>query len=613
MNKRIVTVLSVGISLFHILSTVRNIPLDAYIMRSIHLTVLLVIIFLSIPLRKNNKLSAVDVILACMIIFSGLYVTFNYSSIRLQAGLPEGFQVILSIMLIIAIMEGTRRTSGLALPTLATVSLLYAFFGNLIPGRWGHPGYSISRVTGYLYLTTDGVWGMPIGVSATVLIIFVIFGAFLQKAKIEKVFTDLSMAIAGRTVGGPGQVAVISSALLGTVSGSAVANVVATGSFTIPLMKRRGYEPHFAGAVEAVASTGGQIMPPIMGAGAFIMAEMLELPYISIVVAAIVPAVLYFASAFLSVHFEAKRIGLTVPKEQDIPKLMQVIKKQGYMLLPLVSMIVVISKGYSAAIAALTGIFLTIVVSMFNKDNRLNLIRIKEALGEGASGVLSVASACGCAGIVLGVVSMTGLGTKLTTLITRTADGNLAIALFLAMCGAIILGMGLPTGVAYVIAAASTGPALIQMGMQPLVAHMFIFYFAILGTITPPVCLSVYTAAGLAGSGWVQTAFTAIKIAIPGFIVPYVFSNNPALLMQGQLLEIIRVSFTAFIGVLLLSAGAMGYMFQHVNKWERTVLVMAALSLIITGTLTDIIGLVLGGLVVCSQWRKDKQMRKGIA
>lgn len=606
MLKYLISALAVGLSLFHLSNTARNLPIDPYVIRSVHLSLVLVLVFLTKPL-KGKKMVFLDMGLIAMTLIPGLYIFLNYDIVRLQAGLPRDFQTILSVLLVIALLEGTRRVAGLALPILAVISLAYAMFGDLIPGRWGNPGYTIDRIFGYLYLTMDGIWGMPIGVSATVLVMFVIFGAFLQGANIERVFTNLSMSIAGRTVGGPGQVAVLSSALLGTVSGSAVANVAATGSFTIPLMIKRGYAPYFAAAVEAVASTGGQIMPPIMGAGAFIMAEMLDVPYRSIVIAAIIPAILYFASAFISVHLEAKRIGLKVPKEVDLPKIKEVLIKEGYMLLPLLVMIIIIVKGYSPSYAALMGVVSVIVITLFKKENRYNLWRIKEALEKGAFGVLGVASACGCAGIALGVISMTGLGTKLTRLITQTAGGNFWATLVLAMLGAIILGMGLPTGVAYIIAAASTAPALIQLGMQPLAAHMFIFYFAILGTITPPVCLSVYTAAGIANTSWTQTAMYAIRMALPGFIIPYMFVDNSALLMDGSFFEICRVSATAFAGVFLLAAAVMGYMLERLQMWERIVLGCAALLLIYHGFITDIIGVAVGILFLLA---KTKQNRK---
>jgi len=582
-------IMAISMSIFH-LYTAGTLPFDVFVQRSIHLMFVFSVIFLLHPFQKG-KISFIDIIATLLGIATCIYVFINYENIRMQSGLSIGYQYVIGIIITLLILEACRRAIGMALPILAILFILYARYGSYIPGIWGHRGLSIERIFGFLYLTSDGIWSIPLGVSATMVVMFIIFGQFLKEAGVGDFFMDFSQSIAGKMIGGRAQVAVISSALFGTVSGSATANVATTGSFTIPLMKSAGYKPDFAAAVEAVASTGGQIMPPVMGAGAFIMAEMLGVRYFSICKAAIIPAILYFLSVFFCVHFKSLKLGFT--KEKSSKKMKEIFLKSGYLLFPLVVIIYFIIRGFSPMRSAFYGVIAILIVSILNKEVRKNPKKFIHALEWGARSAIGVAIACACAGIVLGIVSMTGLGIKMTTVILGMSKGNIFYALFLAMLGSIILGMGLPTAVAYIIAAIVTCPALIQLGIVPIAAHMFVFYFAILGTITPPVCLSVYVASGIAQSNWLKTASNAIAMALPGFIIPYIFVINNSMLLIGSIYEIIEVVFTATVGVFVLAAATMGYFYNNLNIIDRMIMVISAICLIIPSYKFEIVGLTL--------------------
>jgi len=582
-------IMAISMSIFH-LYTAGTLPFDVFVQRSIHLMFVFSVIFLLHPFQKG-KISFIDIIATLLGIATCIYVFINYENIRMQSGLSIGYQYVIGIIITLLILEACRRAIGMALPILAILFILYARYGSYIPGIWGHRGLSIERIFGFLYLTSDGIWSIPLGVSATMVVMFIIFGQFLKEAGVGDFFMDFSQSIAGKMIGGRAQVAVISSALFGTVSGSATANVATTGSFTIPLMKSAGYKPDFAAAVEAVASTGGQIMPPVMGAGAFIMAEMLGVRYFSICKAAIIPAILYFLSVFFCVHFKSLKLGFT--KEKSSKKMKEIFLKSGYLLFPLVVIIYFIIRGFSPMRSAFYGVIAILIVSILNKEVRKNPKKFIHALEWGARSAIGVAIACACAGIVLGIVSMTGLGIKMTTVILGMSKGNVFYALFLAMLGSIILGMGLPTAVAYIIAAIVTCPALIQLGIVPIAAHMFVFYFAILGTITPPVCLSVYVASGIAQSNWLKTASNAIAMALPGFIIPYIFVINNSMLLIGSIYEIIEVVFTATVGVFVLAAATMGYFYNNLNIIDRMIMVISAICLIIPSYKFEIVGLTL--------------------
>ncbi len=410
---------------------------------------------------------------------------------------------------------------------------MYSYFGPYFPGFLAHRGYSIQRIVSHMYFTTEGILGIPLGVSASFIFLFILFGAFLEKTGIGKLFIDIADAIAGWAAGGPAKVAVITSALEGTVSGSSVANTVGSGSFTIPMMKKLGYRPEFAGAVEAAASTGGQIMPPVMGAAAFLMAEFTNTPYIEIAKAAAIPACLYFFGIFIEVHFEAKRCGLKGMSRDQLPKFMEVLLKRGHLFVPLVAIIYVLIEGYTPTYAALVGLGLSIVAGMITKATRMSPWDIITALQAGARGAVGVAMACATAGIIVGVVTLTGIGLKMANGLVEIAGGNLFFTLFFTMITSLILGMGVPTTANYVITSTIAAPALVMLGVPMLAAHLFVFYFGIVADITPPVALAAYAGAGIAKSNPFWTGVTATKLAIGAFIIPYIFVYNPAMILIG--------------------------------------------------------------------------------
>ena len=505
--------------------------------------------------------------------------------------------LVLGTIFILLVLEATRRCIGLAMPLTALSFVVYAlFFTNVRPE-------SLIEVN---YLTTEGIFGIPLSVSATYVILFILFGAFVERSGTGKLFMDSSMSVAGHTAGGPAKVAVITSGLFGTISGSAVANVMTTGTFTIPMMYRLGYRPAFAGAVEAVASTGGQIMPPIMGAAAFVMAEFLGASYLEVATFALIPAVLYYVAVFFAVHFEAKRLGLMgVPKE-ELPKFFDVIKARGHLFIPLIIIITVLFMGYSAPMAALAGIMSVVPIALLRATTRkdISLSMIIGSLEDGAKGTLAIAMACACAGIVIGVLAQTGLGLDFTTLVLNAAQSNIYYALGLTMIAGIILGMGLPTTPAYIIQVALLVPALIKLGIVEQAAHLFVFYFAILSAITPPVAMAVYAAVGISKSPLWETGWAAVKLGATGYIVPFMFAFSPALLMIGPW-DIVTVAITtALIGVICLASSLHGFLLVNLIWAERSMLFLAAILLIKPGPTTDAIGGFLVLLAVISQMRK---------
>jgi TRAP transporter 4TM/12TM fusion protein len=439
----------------------------------------------------------------------------------------------------------------------------------------------------HLYLSTEGIWGVPLGVSADFVYLFVLFGALLDMAGGGALLIGLADRATGKTKGGPAKTAALASALMGSLSGSAVANVVTTGTFTIPLMRRSGFKPHFAGAIEAAASTGGQLMPPVMGAGAFILATWTNIPYPRVAVAAILPAVLYYLALLMAIHFRAGRMGLggggLEEREPVLPRL--------HLLVPLLFIVALLAMGRSPMRAAFWGVASSLVVSFLTRTTRPNLQGVEKALLAAGSGAVQVAAACAAAGVVVGVASLTGIGLRMSELIITLSQGNLFLALLLTAMGSIVLGMGLPTTAAYVVLAALGAPALIQLGVPMLAAHLFIFYFGCISNVTPPVSLAAYAASGVAGSAPLQTAWTAMVLAFAGFLVPFMFVYGPALLLIGSPVEIGMVAVTGVAGVTALAGSTMGYVRRKLSAWERVLLFFAAVALIFPGLLSDGFGL----------------------
>lgn len=604
----IVRILAVGMSLYHLGVAFLG-PPEAFFFRGTHLLIAMVLTFLIFPgFRKGSRTTPglIDLGLLALSCLTIGYLWANHNYLYDRFVFVDDLRppdLVLGTIFILLVLEATRRCIGLAMPLTALSFVVYAlFFTNVRPE-------SLIEVN---YLTTEGIFGIPLSVSATYVILFILFGAFVERSGTGKLFMDSSMSVAGHTAGGPAKVAVITSGLFGTISGSAVANVMTTGTFTIPMMYRLGYRPAFAGAVEAVASTGGQIMPPIMGAAAFVMAEFLGASYLEVATFALIPAVLYYVAVFFAVHFEAKRLGLMgVPKE-ELPKFFDVIKARGHLFIPLIIIITVLFMGYSAPMAALAGIMSVVPIALLRATTRkdISLSMIIGSLEDGAKGTLAIAMACACAGIVIGVLAQTGLGLDFTTLVLNAAQSNIYYALGLTMIAGIILGMGLPTTPAYIIQVALLVPALIKLGIVEQAAHLFVFYFAILSAITPPVAMAVYAAVGISKSPLWETGWAAVKLGATGYIVPFMFAFSPALLMIGPW-DIVTVAITtALIGVICLASSLHGFLLVNLIWAERSMLFLAAILLIKPGPTTDAIGGFLVLLAVISQMRKlPKRMK----
>ncbi len=575
------------------------VTLFATILEEIRLTSFMALIilmgFLIYPDRKDqirpNYIPFYDIIF--MIAGSGafLYYTFNANKIINQGTRFEWYQIVIGIIGILALVEITRRCVGIPILCVAGFFLIYALsYGLTNPAFFGRVKYLVRN----LFYTKEGILATPVNVCSKYIVVFIIFGAFLERTGISNFFIDMANSIAGRFAGGPAKVAVISSALCGMVSGSSVGNTVTTGSVTIPMMKKTGYQNEFAGAVEAASSTGGQIMPPIMGAAAFLMADFIGVPYADVIKRAVLPAVLYFFGIFITVHLEAKRLDLHgVPKE-ELPKMSKLIRKI-YLLIPLVALIYWVStNAMTMQRAASLAIVLSIVVGFINRDAHLTPGKILDALSAGGRSAITVGAACGVAGIISGTITMTGLANELINAIVGVAGDKLIIALVLTMLCCIVLGMGVPTTANYCIMAATTAPILIRMGVPIMAAHFFVFYFGIVADITPPVALAAYAGSAIAKSNPMKTAFTASRLAIAAFIVPYMFAFNPAmLLIDTTVLSVIQMTITAVIGIFGVAAGMEGYCFAQMNIVIRLVEICGGLMLIHPSLLTDIAGLAL--------------------
>jgi TRAP transporter 4TM/12TM fusion protein len=584
---------------------------DAFTLRGTHLLFALTLVFLfyrRVTAQDGKPPSLLDYALIVVGASPILYIFFYYDYIINRIFYIDELttaDMAFGIVLIAIVLEATRRVIGWALPITALLFLAYGLFVARID-----PGQMIDQ----LYMTTEGVFGIPLAVSATYVVIFVLFGSFLERTGIGHLIMDFAMALTGHTAGGPGKVSVVSSSLFGTVSGSAVANVMVDGPISIPLMKRSGFPAHFAAGVESTASTGGQIMPPVMGAAAFVMAEFLSVSYLQVVVWAIIPAFLYYVACFAAVHFEAKRRGLEGLKRSELPQMKLVLAERGHLFLPIVVILAVMYAGYSAPMAALIGVLACFPVAALRKSTRHNVtfLNLIDALHDGARNCLAVACACACAGIVIGVVTLSGLGIVFTQFVVHLAQDTLLLALIFTMFAGIVLGMGMPTTPAYIIMTALLVPALIKLGVLVPAAHMFAFYFAILSAITPPVALAVYAAAGLAKSDIWMSGWAAVRIGAAGFIVPYMYVYEPALLMIGDWPTIIWAVFTATIGVMIFASGLHGYLVTRSALWQSVLLTAAGLLLIHPGILTSALGAAVALAIGAMQWTTKRAARQAI-
>ncbi|MBN6887501.1 TRAP transporter 4TM/12TM fusion protein [Cytobacillus horneckiae] len=594
-------------SLFHLYTGVFGM-LTAQLQRTIHLGFALGLIFLLFPARKKDrgkkhKIAWYDFILAIIGVAVCAYWPLNIDELVMRAGRLTELDFYVGLLAILLVLEATRRAVGLPITIIAVAFIVYAMLGPYMPGFMAHRGLSLERLVQTMFFTTEGILGTPLGVSATFIFLFLLFGSFLVKTGVGQYFNDLAVSIAGKSTGGPAKVAIFSSALQGTISGSSVANVVTSGSFTIPMMKKLGYKKEFAGAVEATASTGGQIMPPIMGAAAFLMVEFIGggITYWDIAKAAAIPALLYFAGVWMMTHFEAKRLGLRGLRNDEMPNRKEVFKKI-YLLLPILAVIILLMSGMSVIRAALWSIVITILVSMIRKDTRISFKDAIDALVDGARTALGVAAATACAGIIVGVVVKTGLGLKMANGLLEFSGGLLLPTLMLTMVAAIILGMGSPTTANYVITSTIAAPAIILLGVPDLSAHLFVFYFGIVADITPPVALAAFAAAGVSGGDPIKTGISASKLAIGAFIIPYMFVLSPQLLMiDTTWYELIWVVFTALGGMMAIGAGVIGYWLRKLAWYERILGIVGGLLLIYPEGISDTVGLVLFILLVGMQ------------
>lgn len=609
---RIVKVVAIFFSLFQLYTGLFGV-FEAQIQRPTHLMFALALVFILYPLKKRvgrETVHPVDLVLAAMSVAATLYSILNYEDLMESAGLYSGLDYAVSVVGILLTLEATRRIVGLPIVFIAGIFLIYAYFGAHFPGFMSHRGYDIKRIATHMWFTTEGILGVPLGVSANFIFLFILFGAFLMSTGIMEFFMDLAYAVAGWASGGPAKIAVITSAFEGTVSGSSVANTVGSGSFTIPLMKRLGYRPEFAGAVEAAASTGGQIMPPIMGAAAFLMAEFINMPYIEIAKAAVIPALLYFTGVFVVIHLEAKKCGLKGLGRDQLPHLGKVMKERSYLILPLVGIIYFLLEGATPMRAAMSGLGLCVLVGMFRKETRLNLKKLLDTLESGARSALGVAVACATAGIIVGVVTLTGLGLKMGDGLIAIAGGLLLPTLFFTMITSLVLGMGAPTTANYVITSTVAAPALVKLGTPPVAAHMFTFYFGIVADITPPVALAAMAGAAIAKSNPWWTGVQASKIAIAAFIIPYVFVFSPALVLVDASIPLVgQMLMTSVVGMIGVGAAVEGWYWTRMAWWERIAALAAGLMLIDPATVTDVTGLGIMGLLTIFQYRKAWQQR----
>ncbi|MFD1416018.1 TRAP transporter permease [Oceanobacillus jeddahense] len=617
----VVTFLGISLTLFHLYTAYFG-TLPTQQQGAIHLGTALGIIFLLFPVKKGLQKKQItvpwyDVIFA----FTAMYVTYHkiifFDSIlqsRISGYAP--IDIFISILGILLLLEATRRTVGLPIVIVAGIAILYTYFGNFIPGKiLSHPGFSVNQIATNLWYQESGVFGTPIQISAKFIFLFLFFGVLLVHTKIGQFFNDLALAITGRFTGGTAKTAVVASALQGMISGSSVGNTVASGSFTIPMMKRSGFKPEFAAATEATASTGGQIMPPIMGAAAFIMMEYIGVSYGTIMLAAVIPALLYFSGIFIGTHFEAKKIGVIGLPKVDLPNFKKLIVRDGYMIVPIFVIIGTIMIGFTPQRAALMGIVAAFVISLLRKDTRMGFRKILYVLEQGARVALPVIAAVGTAGVIAGAVSITGLGSKFAAGVIALSGGVLFFALFFTMIACIILGMGLPTTANYVVTATVAAPILInEFGVAPIAAHMFVFYFGIVADITPPVCLAAYAGAGIARANPFQSGMTAVKLAIAAFIVPYILVYNPILVMVDvTLVSIILAIITALVGMAAVSSSTVGFFIRHSYFWERVILFAAGLMLIIPNIVISLIGLVfLLGIWFIQKQRKDDSNDMGL-
>jgi len=636
-RKILIAVIAIAMALFQIYTSGFGL-LNGRIQRATHLAFAMALIFLLFPAFKKSpkkKFTWYDIVFAVLGVAVNLYIIINFKALAMRAGAPTTMDFVMAVLACVLVLEAGRRVIGIDLPILGLVFLVYATrVGRFLP-IFAHAGYSLKYIVTYMYLTLEGIYSTPIGVAATYVFLFVLFGVLSEKIGLGKLFIDIAVALAGKSTGGPAKVAVISSGLMGSINGSSIANTVTTGAFTIPLMKRTGYKARFAGAVEAAASTGGQIMPPVMGAAAFIMSEFLGISYTKIIVAAIIPALLYYLAVGVIVHLEAAKHDLK--GMERVPEIWKILKTRGYLLIPLIIIIVRLVTGYTPLNAGFLGIISMVVIGFAaqifkKKENRdFGIKDLSESLEKGAKSALGVTASCAAVGFIVGSSTLTGLGlsfagatidlsqsiingfSNIGLTFMATNGMLLFFTLLFTMIACTILGSGIPTTATYIILAMIASPALIKLGVSPLAAHMFVLYFGVVADLTPPVALAAYAGAGIAGSNPFKTGFTAVKLAIAGFVVPFVFVYSETLLLQNvEVLDGVSSIVTAVFGIYALAGGMEGYLFRKTSILVRILLFISALCLLIPGLRTDAVGaVILIGLVIF-QWYFSSKNKKRV-
>ncbi len=606
--KRIAIALSISMGIFQLM--VAGYGFLVTNMRcAVHLTFAMTLIGILKPVRFKNPVLTDGYNLAFTLTAAGcgLFLTYEtraaYALTYTLNG-PSQADVVVGTVILILVLLCARRTTGNALPVICLIFLLYAAFGQNLPGLLTHKRYTWRSIIDVVVFTSEGLYGQPLSISSSYVASFVMFGAFLAITGAGQWFIDMAYSLTGRFRSGPAMTAVVSSAAMGTISGTGVANVVTTGAFTIPLMRACGYSPKLAGAVEATASTGGQIMPPVMGAGAFILAEMIGISYGEVAVAAVLPALVYFLAAAFQVDFEAGRLGMKGLSTDRLPPKWKTFQEGWLFLIPIAILVWALCiMSYSANYSALYAIATILVVGFIfgTKGERLTVKKVLQALENGAKDLLSVAMACAVAGLMIGVLTKTGLGLKFTALLLGASGGLKLPTMILTMLCCVFLGMGLPTTAAFIITATLCAPALIQLGITSMGAYMFVFYYACLSAITPPVALAAFAAAGLSGAKPMETGFCATRLGLAGFLIPYFFCFTPAMLMQGTTVEILRVCVTSLVGIYFLAGGLEGYMYRSLHAVERALLIIGALLLVDGGVITDFMGIAMGGSIIALQ------------
>jgi TRAP transporter 4TM/12TM fusion protein len=607
-----VYVLAVALSLYHLYAAAFP-TFAAHQHRALHLGGILALAFLLYPISdraSRTRLPVYDLALAVLGLAVNLYIVVGYSGIVARGTSNYNTtDLVVAVITIVLVLEAARRLMGWGLPVLCVLFLLYGYLGRIVPSEiFRHRGYALDDMAAYMYMGLEGIYGTALSVSANFIILFILFGAIMMKTGLGTFFNDLAMALAGRAKGGPAKVAVISSGFMGSINGSALANVVSTGAFTIPLMKRIGYRPNFAGAVEASASVGGQVLPPIMGAAAFIMAETLGISYATVVLAGVLPALLYYLAVITQVHLRADRMGLVGMPAAEVPRIKEIMKERGHLLFPLLFFLYMLFfAGVSLSYAAFWTIIVSLVVAQLRATTRLGMRDLLEALESGARLAIGVALACAAVGLIVGIAALTGFGLKLASAIVAVGGEVLFFSLVFTMLAAIMLGVGLPSIPAYIITITVAAPALVELGVEPLTAHFFVFYFGIFANLTPPVALAAFAASGLSGGSPMRTGFIALKLAIAGFIVPYMFVYSDALLLSNaEGFEAAPVAVTAIVGVLMLAVAVEGYLFSSVAWPLRVLLVAGALLMLNPNFMMDVIGVVVAAAVLLWQWRKGR-------